>query len=365
MSLEIPVVDRRDLRSIEPAARRRVAEALKVAFGTYGLVFVSQHGVDQADVLGLYDEFRELLRRPESEKRSWGGSHLWYQRGWTPPNTEQAVVAGGQPDFKECWFCAPEPLDERCRRFWPQIYADNVWPDDADAFRDRYLALGHAVHEVGLDLLRACALALHLPEDVFFSRTFGGAHVSRLLSYLPLTADQVGTGVLWGEEHTDFNVLTILPGGCFYEPDGKRSTGRPDGDGGGLYLRTRPSEAHPDGQIVAGRPPPGCLVAQVGQQLEVLSGGRFLATPHVITAPDEPGWSRASFAHFVHLNGMEPVVPLSQFADADVIYAPPVLAGTYAIKTLVDIGLAPRSALDQLGYRHYDRLAGIRSRETA
>ncbi|MGZ3458089.1 MAG: isopenicillin N synthase family dioxygenase, partial [Archangium sp.] len=42
-------------------------------------------------------------------------------------------------------------------------------------------------------------------------------------------------------------------------------------------------------------------------------------------------------------------------------YAPPVLAGTYDIKTLVDIGLAPASALDQLGYRHYDRLNRMRA----
>ena len=31
-----------------------------------------------------------------------------------------------------------------------------------------------------------------------------------------------------------------------------------------------------------------------------------------------------------------------------------MLAGTYALKTLVDIGLAPRSALDHLGYRPAD-----------
>jgi hypothetical protein len=46
-------------------------------------------------------------------------------------------------------------------------------------------------------------------------------------------------------------------------------------------------------------------------------------------------------------------------------YSPPVLAGTYSIKTLVDIGLAPPSALDKLGYRHYERLATIRSRTDA
>jgi hypothetical protein len=41
-------------------------------------------------------------------------------------------------------------------------------------------------------------------------------------------------------------------------------------------------------------------------------------------------------------------------------YGPPVLAGTYALKTLVDIGLAPKSTIEKLGYRHYDRLEAQR-----
>ena len=49
--------------------------------------------------------------------------------------------------------------------------------------------------------------------------------------------------------------------------------------------------------------------------------------------------------------------------NAPVPTRPPVLAGTYAIKTLVDIGLAPPSALDGLGYRHYARLAQARAEE--
>ena len=40
-----------------------------------------------------------------------------------------------------------------------------------------------------------------------------------------------------------------------------------------------------------------------------------------------------------------------------------MLAGTYAIKTLVDIGLAPPEALQKLGYRHYGRLAEIHAAE--
>ena len=59
--------------------------------------------------------------------------------------------------------------------------------------------------------------------------------------------------------------------------------------------------------------------------------------------------------------------PLPPFQDAAAFrdYSPPVLAGTYAIKTLVDIGLAPPAALDRLGYRQYDRLGSIRAQEIA
>lgn len=359
----IPTVDARELRSADPAVQARTAAAIREAFGTYGLIYVSHHGIERPDVLDAYQRFLDVLDRPESEKRTWGGSDIWYQRGWTPPNTEQAVVAGGQPDFKECYFAAPLPLDPKCRAWWPEVYADNVWPADADGFRASMLDLGARIHAVGLDLLVGCERALDLPSGSLVAPCAGAAHVTRLLKYLPLTAEQVGTGILWGEEHTDFNLLTLLPGGSFTRDGQPAEPTR----GGGLYLRTRPSAEHPRGERVRGVAPPGCLVAQVGQQLEVLTAGRLLATPHVITAPDEPGWTRCSLAHFIHLRGDQPVTPLPAFADAPeaLAYAPPVLAGTYAHKTLVDIGLAPAASLAKLGYRHYGRLSAFRDAEGA
>ena len=133
----------------------------------------------------------------------------------------------------------------------------------------------------------------------------------------------------------------------------------------GLYLRTRPTAQHPQGQMVSGTPPTGCIVAQVGQELEILTGGKLLATPHVISAPDKPGYSRTSMAHFIHLHAHQLLQPLPPFRSPEVLkaYSPPVLAGTYAHKTLIDIGLAPRETLNQLGYRHYDRLSTMRAEE--
>ncbi|MFK7985812.1 MAG: isopenicillin N synthase family dioxygenase [Sandaracinaceae bacterium] len=357
VSEAIPTVDLEELFHHEAAARERAVAAIAEGFGTYGLVYVANHGIDMEARDRLFERFVALSDRPREEKEPLNRGDIWYQRGWTPPNTERAVVAGGQPDFKECYFAAPVKTDEACGIQYPEIFADNVWPEGLPGFQEDYVAVGQQLHEAGLSLLTGVAVWLGLHQRWFDNRLAGGAHVFRLLRYLPLDAGQVAAGVVWGEEHTDFNLLTLLPGGRFLDPDGQPGE-RPD-DASGLYLRTR------DGRKVRGRAPEGCVVAQVGQQLEILTGGRLTATPHVITASKTPGYTRVSGAHFLHLHPHQMVFPLEAYRDADTVraYSPPVLAGTYATKTLVDIGLAPPDAIESLGYRQYGRLADIRAAE--
>lgn len=359
----VPTVSLTDIRSEDPARRDRAAEALKVGFGTFGLVYVADHGLTPAEQDRFYDAFLRLTQRPESEKQKYARADLWYQRGWTPPNTEKAVAAEGQPDFKECWFAAPMAYDEAATKVHPELYAPNVWPEGDDAFREVYMQMGRLLHGVGETLLQGVAQSYGLERDALVKLVQGAPHVFRALRYLPLNEAQASAGVLWGEEHTDFNLLTILPGGRFLDPQGKACP-KPD-EASGLFLRTRPSAEHPNGQLVPGVAPPGCMVAQVGQQLEILTGGTLIATPHVITAPKVPDYSRLSSAHFVHVHTDVVLQPMGPFRSEATLeaYRPPVLASTYDLKTLVDIGLAPREALDALGYRNYDRLASAHAVE--
>jgi len=361
--MDIPTLDLSDVDGA-PEARARAADAIRVGFGTYGLVYLRNHAIDQEAVAALFGHYEHFCARSAAEKAVFNRGDIWYQRGWTPPNTERAVVAGGQPDFKECYFAAPEVVDPDCAAEYPEIHAANVFPDDLPGFEASYLEVGRQLHRAGLTVLRACASTLDLAEDTFTGSVHGGPHVFRLLRYLPLSAEQIEDKVVWGEEHTDFNLLTLLPGGQFRSPDGAPCD-RPD-DESGLYLRTRPTEDAPRGVKVRGRAPEECIVAQVGQQLEVLTGGTYLATPHVITAPRTPGYSRMSAAHFVHLQSHQRVFPLAPFRNEATVatYRPPVLAGNYSLKTLVDIGLAPKTAIEGLGYKQYGRLAAIRSAES-
>ena len=357
----IPTVDLDDLRSQNPLERALAAEAVKLGFAHFGLVYVANHRLNPALLDRFYASYQSFSQRPEAHKKSLSRAEQWFQRGWTPPNTEQAVT-GGQPDFKECYFMSPTEALPQDKRRYPQIYADNVWPEDALDFRGSFTALSRALQEAGELLLEGAALALGLDDQALRSRVMNGPHVTRALRYLPLAKSQVGTGIVWGEEHTDFNMLTLLPGGRFINPQGDPCP-KPD-NGSGLYLRTRATEETPGGERVAGVAKPGCIIAQVGQQLEIFSGGCFLATPHEITAPMTPGYSRLSLAHFLHTHTDQVLAPIGALATEAALdaYNPPVLAGTYDIKTLVDIGLAPKSAIDQLGYRHYDRVKKERRR---
>lgn len=366
--MQIPTVDLAHLSSPRQEERQRAVDAIREGFGTYGLVYIRNHGVDLDRLEAFYEAYLAFTDRPDDEKAKLGTGDIWYQRGWTPPNTEKAVIAGGQPDFKECYFITPYEHDDLRLQNYPELYAHNVWPEDADdfdagAFQEHYLRISRQLQSVGESLLRGCALALDLEAYLFEELVDGGPHVTRALRYIPLDDAQVGTDIVWGEEHTDFNTLTILPGGRFLDPDGQFSAA-PDGHSG-LYLRTRPSAEHPHGVKLRGKAPEGCIIAQVGQQLEILTGGQFVATPHVIEAPQTPGYSRVSMAHFVHMHSHELLYPLEPFqtGGATRSYGPPVLAGTYSMKTLVDIGLAPAEALDRLGYTQYAVLDTIRRAE--
>ena len=356
---DVPVVD------LELLAQGdlKQCEALARGLSDLGMIHIKNHGLDFEALDTFYRAFDQFCQRPTEMKQTLSRSDLWFQRGWTPPDTERAVISGGQPDFKECYFAAPEEIDPQLNAEYPQIFAHNIWPEHAEpAFKTSYLNIGRTLHSVGLVLLRGVSRAFDLPLDIFTNYVEGGAHVTRALRYLPLKESQLNTGIRWGEEHTDFNLLTLLPGGRSYYLDGTKY--RPKGISG-LYLRARADDRHPEGRRVRGSAPPGCIIAQVGQQLEILTGGKLLATPHEILPPNEANVHRFSMAHFIHAHPYQTLTPLPSFQNAESTqsYSPPVLAGTYSLKTLVDIGLAPPSSLDKLGYRHYRRLDEQREAE--
>ena len=107
-------------RLAEKAVRDRAAAQIRDGFATYGLVYLDNHGIDFDLRNRLFERFVELTDRSAEAKGPLNAADIWFQRGWTPPNTERAVVAGGQPDFKECYFAAPVAIEPRSPT-WPPL----------------------------------------------------------------------------------------------------------------------------------------------------------------------------------------------------------------------------------------------------
>lgn len=281
---EIPRVDLADAGA---SGRRRDEFGATVERGLreIGFVFVRAPGV--ARVLpDAYAAYRDVFDRPAEELARYRRPDIHHLRGYTPLGAETAAAcrrsgAGGvpQPDHRSCWLIGPESIgDATLKERFPAFYADNVWPDDAPAFRTHALRTYHALNAVGLAILRALEPRLGYRDGYFADMTRDASTALRPLCYPPITEDQVGR-VVWGCRHTDGNLVSVLP----------PSTGK------GLKVKLR------GGGWIAGTAPAGYTIVQVGDMLQYLTGGYLRSAVHRIDAPGTPtGQSRLSSPLFIY-----------------------------------------------------------------
>ncbi|MDH0867857.1 2-oxoglutarate and iron-dependent oxygenase domain-containing protein [Mitsuaria sp. GD03876] len=249
------------------AARREVAARLGEACRAHGFFYLRDHGLDPALLARMEALARAFFALPEADKQSVAmtrGGRAW--RGWFRTGGE---LTSGRPDWKEGLYLGQElPADDaRVRAGWP-LHGANQWPrDDAlPGFASTTLAYLDAVTAIGQRVLRAIALSLDLAEDYFAARyTADPLVLLRLFNYPSVAPAAAGgtdaaeaEGAAWGVgEHTDYGLLTLL-----YQD----ATG-------GLQIRGR------DGWIDA-PPIPGTLVCNIGDMLDLITGGLYRSTPH-------------------------------------------------------------------------------------
>lgn len=131
---------------------------------------------------------------------------------------------------------------------------------------------------------------------------------------------------MWAPPHKDTGLLTLLVPGIFLDFEGRRVSGDPEV---GLYVRDR------KGKVSQIKPPkPECLYVQVGEAMQIVSGGLYHATEplgeldvsvqvarHCVRGPSSPargvksgrhglkrhvaGYERATLALFLQPHGHE------------------------------------------------------------
>ena len=282
---ELPTIDISDLACDDLVRRQAVADAIGQAAREVGFFYVTGHGIAPELIAGIRAAAKEIFALPMERKMAYYIGQSKSHKGYVPEGEE--IYGSGKPDHKEAFDIGFQAADDH-----PFVVAKtpligaNEWPDVPEfQYYDAVFALGHRLFD-------AFALALGLPEGYFRSMVTCPPSKLRLIHY-PFDAsaeDVPGIGA-----HTDYECFTLLLA-----------------DQPGLEVLNEDSDWI-DAPPLKNATGEEAFVINIGDMLEVLSAGTFVATAHrVRKVPQE----RYSFPLFFACDYHTLIRPLPGFLEA-------------------------------------------------
>lgn len=282
----IPVVDMSLMQS--GSGKAEMARAIHSALANTGFMYISNHGVEQDLIDAAYRVSAEFFALPQATKDALhieqSGPAL---HGYTPFFGENNDP-GRTVDYKEIFDLGRPARDGETRPFFGPV----PWPAELPEFRavmERYHAAMLALAE---RVMAGIALSLDLPEHYFVPMMQEPIGIQRLLHYP--SQERVSDDKMIGiGAHTDYGCLTILS----------------QDDVGGLQVMNR------DGEWVDAPPIPGTFIVNIGDMLQRLTNGVYLANLHRVI--NVSGRERYSIPCFFDLDFDTEVAPLENCVTPD------------------------------------------------
>ena len=261
-----------------------------------GFFYLTGHGVPEALIARLLAESRRFFALPQADKDAIAMVNSPHFRGYTRLGGE---LTGGAVDWREQIDIGPErvPLTDPPETYL-RLQGPNQWPAALPEFPDVIAEWDAELARVGRTLLRHWAGALGNPAEVFDS-AFAEvpATLIKVIRYPGRADTEQGVGA-----HRDAGVLTLL----LAEPGSRGLQVRTGGSGG-----QERSDTGIDAEFVDVDPLPGALIVNIGEMLEIASGGYLRATEHRVRIQDT---ERLSVAYFFNprLDAQLPVLQLPE-----------------------------------------------------
>jgi isopenicillin N synthase-like dioxygenase len=273
----LPVVDISRLGSADFEDRLSVARELDRACVEAGFLYIRGAQFDTAPLSRLVARAKAFFALDDDVKmRSYIGLSENHS-GYVPIGEEQ--FGPGPCDLKEAFDVNYDyPLVDGRR----PLLGPNQWPD-MPGFREDVLAYYQHIKGIGHQLFRAFALALGLPEDHFEAHLQHPPSQLRLIHY-PFDAqaeDRPGIGA-----HTDYECFTLL----FATAPGLQVVDK-NGEWADVLLVD------------------GAMIMNISDMMEVMSGGRYVATTHRVKQVAAERYSFPMFFACDYDHVIAPIVP--------------------------------------------------------
>ncbi|ESZ96353.1 hypothetical protein SBOR_3285 [Sclerotinia borealis F-4128] len=272
-NLIIPIINFSHFLTGTPSQRLQTAQSILHGFRTAGFIYLSHHPIPLPVLTHTFSTSATFFGRPSSQKDPLAWTTPIANRGYVAHGREKtttltdkekvAALKAQAPDLKESFEIGREGQDELPNN-WPPVTPEDV---DAKKFKETMLCFHDLCKELHINVMRAIAIGMDLPESYFDGYTSAGDNTLRLLHYPPAKASvfkenklQVRAG-----EHTDYGSITLL----FQD------------DRGGLQVKS------PKGTFVDATPVPGTVVVNAGDLLARWSNDLIKSTLHRVVEPPQ------------------------------------------------------------------------------
>ncbi|MGV8885317.1 MAG: isopenicillin N synthase family dioxygenase [Microbacteriaceae bacterium] len=256
----LPILNMSKLRGTEVEVAEFRAELLK-ATHEVGFFYLVGHGVEQQLVDDLLAASRAFFDLPEADKLALENVNSPQFRGYTRVGGE---LTANQVDWREQIDIGPEretiESGADVANYW-RLEGPNLWPAALPELRELATRWNDELSAVALQLMRTWAVALgeneNVFDDAFSEKPFP---LMKIVRYPGESNPEPKQGV---GEHRDGGVLTLL----LVEP-GKD----------GLQVDY-------NGEWIDAPPVDGAFVVNIGEMLELATGGYLKATLHRVISP--------------------------------------------------------------------------------
>jgi isopenicillin N synthase-like dioxygenase len=291
---KIPSLDLADFTSGDPVKKKKFVEDLGAAYNSIGFVAIRNHYLTDELSAKLYDTIKRFFAMPDEAKKKYEIPGLAGQRGYIGKGKEHAK-GRNTGDLKEFYHVGQTVEDEDPIK---KEYPDNVWPAELPALEEVGQEVYKRLEKTGVQMLRAIALYLGLPENYFDAKVRHGNSILRPIHYYPIeNPDSVPADAVRAAEHGDINLITLLMGAS----------------ADGLQVLRR------DGKWIPITALPEQLVVNVGDMLERLTNKKLKSTIHRVVNPPRElmNLPRYSIPFFMHPRSEMSLAALPGCVDAN------------------------------------------------